>query len=335
MHYSIVSRWATLVVALCLASGAAVATAAPTGGGPMLTFKLFISTNLPIDQVFWTGRRFMYANERAGILSQSDAKGGTIEPFVTFAKSFGGATEMRCAVGVGASWPRGVYCHTPTNELVWISIDGKSTKVIARLPKSVGISDGGIAFDNVGRLGRRVLVSTGASGTLPGGGSIYAISPNGKVALVGAYPGPGGADNITVAPVSFGKAAGSVLIAIDNLKVSGRLLAMDARGKVTVIADHLGNGLNPIQVIRPAPSRRAAGSAEPGLYFSDDATGNVYFAPAAPLRRYVNDVLVGTELHAWFWVVRPNRSRKGYEALRLKTNLPSKTWGIESAAYIP
>lgn len=334
MHNSGVSRWATLVAALCVASSAAGATAAPADR-PMLTFKLFSATNLPIDQVFWTGRRFMYANERAGILSQSDGKGNKIEPFVTFAKSFGGATEMRCAVGVGASWPRGVYCHTPTNELVWISIDGKSSKVIARLPRPVGISDGGIAFDNVGQFGGRLIVSTGESGTRPGGGSIYSISPNGTVALVGSYPGPGGADNLAIAPVGFGKAAGSVLIAIDNVKVSGRLLAMNARGKVTVIADHLGNGLNPIQVIRPAPSHRAAGTAAPGLYFSDDTTGNVYFAPAAPIRRYVNDVVVGTELHAWFWVVRPNRAGKGYEALRLKSNLPSKTWGIKSAAYIP
>ena len=301
----------------------------------MLAFRLFTATNVPIDQVFWTGRRFMYAHERAGILSQSGANGGELTPFVTFAKSFAGATEMRCAVGTGGVWPRGIYCHTPTNRIVWIAIDGKSVKSLAKLPASVAISDGGIAFDTVGRFGHSLLVSTGASSTLPGGGKIYAIDPRGRVSLVGSYPGPGGADNIAIAPSGFGSAGGSVLITIDDQKVSGRLLAMNEHGVVSVVADHLGDGLNPIQVIKPAPRHRAPGSAAAGFYFSDDLTGNVYFASAAPLRRYANDVVVGTELHAWFWVIRPNRGHNGFRALRLETNLPSKKWGIESAAYIP
>ncbi len=323
------------LVVLSLACGLAAAATAAPAGGPTLSFSLFTATNIPMGQVFWTGRRFMYANEGAGILTESDANGGQLQPFVTFDKKFPkGDVEMRCAAGSGAGWTRGIYCHTPTNRIMWISIDGKSVKTFAQLPGSTGISDGGIAFDTVGAFGNRLIVSTGASSTLPGGGSIYAITPKGKVSLIGAYPGPGGADNIAVAPRSFGSAGGDVLIAIDNEKVSGRLLAMNRQGKVSVVVDHLGNGLNPIAVIKPAPSHRASSSAKPGLYFSDDGTGNVYYAPAAPLQPYANDVVVGAEVHAWFWIVRPTAGT-GFEALRVQTNLPSKDWGVESATYVP
>lgn len=326
-------RRAVLVAVLCIACGLTAAASAAPAGSPRLTFKLFTATKIAIGQVFWTGRRFMYANERAGILTESNAEGGQLQPFVRFARPFARGTEARCAVATGRGWPRGVYCHTPGNDIVWISIDGKTMKRLAKLPSSAAVSDGGIAFDTVGRFGHRLLVASGGSSSGPAGGAIYAITPHGKVALIGKYPGPGGADNIVVAPPGFGSAGGSVLIAVDQQEVSGRLLAMTARGAVSTLVDHLGDGLNPIQVIKPAPRRHVPGSAAPGLYFSDDQSGNVYFAPAAPLRAYPNDVVVGSEAHAWFWLIRPRGT--GFQALRLRTNLPTKKWGIESAAYVP
>ena len=152
--------------------------------------------------------------------------------------------------------------------------------------------------------------------------------------LIGKYAGPGGADDMVIAPKRFGTAGGSVLISIDQRLVSGRVIAMDGHGVVTTLASKLANGVNPIQVIRSPPPRRAAGYAPGGFYVSDTGSKSVYFTPAAALRPYVGDVIVGGELKAWFWIIRPN-AKGSFDVLRLRTNLPSRHWGIESATYVP
>lgn len=321
------SRRVLLVVALLLSTTAATAASATE---PTLRFKLFTTTNLPLGQVLWTGSDFVYTAEDVGTIETSDARGRNLEPLASFRQ---GGEEMRCAGSIGRPyWPAGLYCHTPDNRILRISHDG-TMKVIARLPRSAGrISDGSIAFDNVGTFGHRLLVASG--GSKSNGGRVYSVGPAGRVSLVGSYPGPGGADNIVVAPRGFGSAGGELLIAIDQRLVSGRVLAIDSHGAVTTLAENLGDGVNPIQVIRSAPRKRTSSSARPGFYFGDTHTKNVYFAPAATLRPYVGDVIVGAEMHAWFWILRP-KAGGGFETLRVRTNLPSRTWSLEGAAYVP
>ena len=76
-----------------------------------------------------------------------------------------------------------------------------------------------------------------------------------------------------------------------------------------------------------APSAAAA-----GLYVADTNTRNVYFASAAQLRRYAGDVLVGTQLGARIFVIRPRG--RGYEALELETDLPPASYNLEGATYV-
>jgi hypothetical protein len=316
----------TLVLALALAAGVSAAASV----APRLHFRLFADTHLHLDEVVWTGRSFLFSPENSGVIETSDAAGGNLEPLARFDQ---GGEEMRCAASLGRPyWPVGVYCHTPDNRIVWLSPNGTSPTVLARLPASAGRgSDGALAFDNVGRFDHRLLVASGGSSS--NGGRIYAVGAAGNVSLVGAYPGPGGADDIAVAPPHFGAAAGSVVIAIDHRAVEGRLLAMDSHRAVTVLASGLGSGLNPLVVIRQPPAARPPGSPPSGFYFGDTYTTNVYVAPAASLRAYVGDVLVGDELRAQFWIVRPRRA--AFVALPVRTNLPSRKWALEGAAYVP
>lgn len=318
---------AVVAAAACAAVGAARPAGTPT---PLLAFKLFIDPNLPkLGQVVWTGRSFVYISELNGTLKSSDPQGKTASPYATFDQ---GGEEMRCAPSPGGRWMTGIFCHTADNRIVNVSLDGTKVTPFAQLPATAGPeSDGSIVFDHVGKFGRRMLVSSGGSFT--NGGNIYAISTAGDVSLIGSYPGPGAADNIVVAPPKFGAIGGSVLIARDQTGVTGSVVAMNRRGVVQTLAAGLGNGINTIQVLVPQPRRRSPNSAAPGLYFGDQASGNVYFAPAAPLRRFSGDVLIGGEEHAWFWVLRPQG--KKFQVLRLRTNLASKKWTLEGAAYVP
>jgi hypothetical protein len=315
---------------VALALGIAAGASASTPAVPTLHFKLFAATHLRLGEVVWTGRSFLYSPEGAGVIETSDTGGGNFEPFARFDQN---GEEMRCAPSLGRPyWPAGLYCHTPDNRVVRFSLTDSSMTVVARLPASAGRgSDGALAFDNVGHFGHRLLVASGGSSS--NGGRIYGVDATGKVSLVGSYAGPGGADNVAVAPPHFGVAAGSLLIAIDHRAIEGRLLAMDSHGAVTVLASGLGTGLNPLVVIRQPAATRPAGAPAPGFYFGDTFSKNVYVAPAASLRPYVGDVIVGDELKARFWIVRP--SGPAYVALPVRTNLPSRGWALEGAAYVP
>src|SRR5207302_9590163 len=111
-------------------------------------------------------------------------------------------------------------------------------------------SDGALAFDTVGRFGYRLVAATGRSGhSKPAGGVIYAIGPGGRVERVGTYPGPGGSDEIAIAPGSFGTAAGWALVAPDPGAHGGAIVAVSRHGRVRTLAT-LPTGPNPIAVIR-------------------------------------------------------------------------------------
>jgi hypothetical protein len=295
--------------------------------GPALHFTVFAQTDLPLGQTMWTGQEWLWNAENLGRIEAADAGGGNVRAFASFDQ---GGEEMRCAVPPNGLWPDGVYCHTPDNRVVRFARDGSNMTQLARLP-AAGNSDGALAFDDVGRFGYALLVATGGSAS--SGGEVFAVRKNGRVQPLGSYPGPGGADEIAVAPSGFGAAAGWCLLAIDQDSVSGRLLALDRKGTLKTIATGLGNGLNPIAVVRPAPKTRPAGSPAPGLYLADTNSKAIWFAPASGLSSYVGSVVVGTELTGQLWVVRPRGG--GFDVLPATADLPQQGWNLEGSTYIP
>jgi hypothetical protein len=322
--------WRRLCIVLL--SAAAASTSAAGAAPPTLHFTTFAVTDLPLGDVLWSGHEFLYDAENLGQLEASDAGGKNFRPFASFDQ---GGEEMRCVPAPAAPryWPDGIYCHTPDNRVVRVAPDGSSVTQLATLP-SDNNSDGSIAFDTVGRFGYALLAATGGSSV--GGGQVFSIRKSGKVTPVGDYPGPGGAENIAVAPSGFGSASGWVLLGIDQDSVSGRLLAMGPTGKVVEVAADLGTktGVNPVAVIAPPPAKRAAGLPAAGLYVADTNTKAVYFTPAAALKPYVGAVIVGTELTAQFWLVRP-KTGGGFQVLTLVSDLPTRVWNLEGSTYVP
>jgi hypothetical protein len=288
-------------------------------------FTLFAQTDLPLGQALWTGSEWLWNAENLGQVEAADADGRNVRAFVSFDQ---GGEEMRCAVPPNQLWPDGVYCHTPDNRVVRLNRDGSNLTQLALLPAS-GNSDGGLVFDDVGRFGYALLVSTGGSGS--DGGQVFAVRKDGRVQTIGSYPGPGGADEIAIAPARFGTAGGWCLLSIDQDSASGRVLAIDRKGNLKTIASGLGNGLNPIVVIRPAPKTRTPGPA-PGLYLADTTSKQIWFAPAAAFAGVVGRVVVGTELTGDFWVLQP--SATGFDAVPLLTDLPRQPWNFEGSAYV-
>jgi len=315
--------------ALALAAAAFVAGAGMSAAAaPDLTFTTFAHTDLPLGQVVWTGSSFLYLPENLSQIETADMAGANARVFAMIPGGLGGE-EIRCAVPPLAYWPDGVYCHTPDNRILRISRDGTSLTQLAQLPG--GPSDGGLVFDSTGKFGYALLASTGGSGS--NGGEIYAVRRDGRVQHIGAYPGPGGADAITMAPRSFGAASGLLLLSIDQDSVSGRVLAIDRKGNVEVLASGLGNGDNPIVSIPPASRTRPAGSPPAGLYVPNTNTMDVYFAPASQLTPYAGQVLVGTELRGNFWLI--SATPTGFATQQVSVDLPTSDLNLEGAAYVP
>jgi len=318
-----VRRALALVAAAALAAAGASAADAPT-----LTFTTFAHTDLPLGQVVWTGTSFLYLPENLPQVETADASGANARSFTTIPGGLVGE-EIRCVVPVIGYWPDGIYCHTPDNRIARVARDGSSFVQLAQLPG--GPSDGGLAFDSTGAFGYALLASTGGSGS--NGGDVYAVRRDGRVQHVGSYPGPGGADAVAMAPKKFGRASGLLLLSIDQDSVSGRVLAIDRKGNVQVVASGLGNGDNPIVAIPPAPKTRPPGAPPAGLYVPNTNTMDVYFAAAAQLLPYAGQVLVGTELGGSFWLIRPTAS--GFSADPVTVQLPTGDLNLEGAAYVP
>jgi hypothetical protein len=302
-----------------------VVPAASGASGPTLHFTVFAQTDLPLGQALWTGREWLWNAENDGKIEAADADGRNIRTFAAFDQ---GGEEMRCSVPPNKLWPDAVYCHTPDNRVVRLDRDGSNLTQLARLPAEAN-SDGGLVFDDVGRFGYALLVSTGGSGS--NGGQVFAVRKDGRVQTIGSYPGPGGAENLAIAPAKFGSAGGWCLLSIDQDSVSGRVLAIDRQGTVRTIAGGLGNGINPIVVVRPPPKPRPAGPP-PGLYLADTITRQIWFAPAEDLQAFVGAVVVATELTGQLWAIRPNGS--GFDALPAPSDLPQHAWNLEGSAYV-
>jgi hypothetical protein len=323
----------TLLVATA-AAAAAGSSAAPAVGssgappGATLSFRVFSHTNLPLSDVAWTGSQFLYATETIGRLAVSGPTGSPIAPLATIPQE---VEEVRCVPSPGAhGFARGdVYCHAPRGTIWRIGADG-STHVFATLPETEQ-QDGTLAFDRHGGFGFAMLVSTGGSGS--DGGNVYALDAAGSVRTIGAYPGPGGADGIELAPSRFGNAANDLLLAIDstgNPSTYGAVLAMKPDGSVRRLVA-LPEGLNPIVAIGRDDAPR--GKASAGLYLADTKSTNVFRAPAAQLRRYAGSVLVGTETTARLWIIQPSGS--DFLAVPVRHNLSSGAiWNLEGGCWV-
>src|SRR5262245_45387519 len=111
-----------LAVVLVLA---ALAPAAVPAAGPSLHFTTFAATDLPLGDVVWTGRQFLYNAENLGKLESSDASGRNFREFASFDQR---GEEMRCVPSPAKPryWPDGIYCHTPDNRIMRLSLDGSS-----------------------------------------------------------------------------------------------------------------------------------------------------------------------------------------------------------------
>ncbi len=195
-------------------------------------------------------------------------------------------------------------------------------------------ADGALAFDSVGRFGYRLVAATGRSGgAKPAGGLVYTIGAHGDVHQVGGYAGPGGADELVVAPRRFGSVAGNALLTVDAGKSDGAVVAVDPSGRTRTLAT-FPSGPSPIAPIPKFPRRTGRSRApSPGLYLNDDKTGYTYMAPAASLARYAGDVIVGTESpRALFWILKPRGN--GFAEIALRDNLPTGT-SLEQAIIVP
>jgi hypothetical protein len=135
-----------------------------------------------------------------------------------------------------------------------VVVDGSGqARSFAALPS--GTFPNGITFDEVGRFGRRLLVTAGVNGAT----NVYAIDCRGGVRTV-AQQAPRVEGGIAVAPRSFGRFAGQ-LIAPDE--VGGGLVAIDARGRANTVVDSglaTGGDIG-VESAGFVPKRFGAGSA--------------------------------------------------------------------------
>jgi hypothetical protein len=302
------------VVVLVIATSADAATP--------ITLRVYAHTGLRLADVVWNGSSFLYVENTTNTVWREGS------PPTLFASMPKLVEETRCRMSPGAhGFPAGsVYCHAPDNAIYRIGADGK-VETFARLP-STSVSDGALAFDTVGRFGYRLIAATGRSGApTPSGGTVYAIAPDGVVATIGGYRGPGGADELVVAPATFGSAAGQVVLAVDAGAKGGSLDTMNARGRTRRLAT-LPDGPNPIVVVPAHPQR----GGKRGLYVTDTNSTNVFYAPAALLAPHAGSIVVGSEIKAFFWAVRPKGA--GFTVRRLPWRVPGSKLNLEGAAYV-
>lgn len=314
-----------LVGVLTLLAVAVPAARPGASQAPSLRFTVGASPALKLTDVIWTGTRFFYVENTTNKLFVAGPDGKTTGLFATMPNV---VEETRCVPSPSRfGYPKGgLFCHSPDNRIYRVTADGTTT-VFATLPDPE-ISDGALAVDRVGRFGHLLVAATGRSGA--SGGDVYTIDATGAVRKVGSYPGPGGAENIAVAPATFGSQAGSVLITIDQDNTYGSLLAMDPNGAVTAIA-RFPDGANPIAFV---PSRlRKKGVPPAGFYVVDTGLGQVLFASADQFSAHAGAAIVGTEVKGQIWLVEP--SGAGFETTQARTNLSDASYNLEGAKFVP
>jgi hypothetical protein len=321
-------------VAFMVAGALVLAGAAPgrVSARPTLRFHVIAKTTQKLDSLVWTGRQFLYVQNTANTVWAAPPAGHPLRQFATMPNL---VEETRCVLSPGRhGFPVGaIFCHAPDHKIYEISPDGSSVRVFASLPTPYPpASDGALAFDSVGRFGYRLVAATGGSGSA--GGLVYTIGPHRGVRPVGSYAGPGGADELVIAPRRFGSVAGDALLALDAGASAGAVVAVEPNGRTRTIAT-FPEGTNPIAPIPTLPRRNGRTRAPfPGLYVSDDVSGYTYMAPAASLARYAGDVIVGTESpRALFWILEPRRG--GFAKIPLRDNLLAGAYSLEQAIFVP
>lgn len=322
-----------------LAAGAAVAAAAlvlaavgAQAGPPYLHVTVFAHTGLDPDSVVWTGRQFLYVINTQNTVYAAPPAGMPLSLFVSMKVL---VEETRCILSPGThGFPAGViFCHAPDNEIYEISADGSKSSVFATLPAPYPpASDGALVFDDLGHFGYRLVAATGRSGAAkPSGGAVYTVDASGHVQEVGGYKGPGGADEVMIAPSNFAQLAGDVLITVDAGTSGGHLVAMSPSGATRSLASFPGDGPNPILQI---PSTVATtGTPTPGIYLSDDETKDIYLVPARELAPFAGDLFLSTEDDAHFFILEPDGS--GVRAIAVGDTLRQHGHGLEGAIYLP
>jgi hypothetical protein len=325
------NRKGSLLVLAAIATSASVFAFALAAAGatpqpaPTLRFEVLATTPLKLTDIVWTGTRFFYVDNTTNRVFAADRTGAVTGLFATMPNV---VEETRCVASPARyGFPKGgLFCHSPDNRIYRISPTGEVSQ-FARIPEDE-ISDGALAVDDVGRLGHRLVAATGHSGTP--GGSVYTIDTSGRVAKVGSYGGPGGAENVVIAPSTFGTQGGSALLSIDADSTTGSLIAVDARGRATTIA-RFSDGVNPIAVI---PRRlRLTGIPQAGFYVVDTFPGTPLVAAAGQFAGQSGNVIVGSEQMGRFWLVAPTKS--GFRSTRLRTNLNSPPYNLEGAIFVP
>ena len=300
---------------------------------PPIKLRVYANTGEYLNAIVWTGTRFVYVQNTANVVWEAGAAGTPLHRVSSMPKL---VEEARCVLSPGAhGWPAGaIFCQAPNHVIYELHADGTSPTVFATLPAADSTaSDGAIDFDRVGRFGYRLVAATGRSGAAtPAGGEVFTVDPSGAVARVGVYDGPGGADEVLVAPASFGSAAGDALLTVDAGKTAGALVAMAPDGSTRTIA-RFPFGPNPIAAIPPTTTLRTAGSPPAGLYITDDTNPNVYFAPASSLARYAGDVIVGAEDSAQFFISASHGD--DFTTRVVPNNLGLGSFSFEQAIYVP
>ena len=202
-----------------------------------LRFRLVAKTTQKLDSVVWTGRQFLYVQNTANTVWAAPPAGRPLHRFAQMPRL---VEETRCVLSAGRhGFPSGaIFCHSPDNKIYEISADGSRETVFATLPAHYPpAADGALAFDTVGRFGYRLLAATGRSGgAKPAGGQVDAVDAHGRVQRVGSYAGPGGADELVIAPRRFGSVGGDALLTVDAGGGGGRVVALNSRGRTRAIA---------------------------------------------------------------------------------------------------
>jgi len=304
-----------------------IALASPAAAGtPTIAFTPFAHIQPRVDGIVWTGTRFLYVENTTNVIWSAPPAGAPVTKFATLPRQ---VEETRCVLSTGTHGfaPGAVFCHAPDHVLYEVSPSGQ-VSVFARLPAPDSpSSDGALAFDTVGGFGHALIAATGRSGApTPSGGTVYSIDSAGRVRVVGAYHGPGGADELTVAPRQFGTAGGDVLLTVDAGNRGGRLVAVSPGGRARVIAA-FPDGPNPIVPIVRARSARSA------FYLTDDLGHTVFRAPASPLAAFAGDILVGGEASGRLWIVRPHDS--AFEVAPVTATLREKKHSLEAMIEVP
>jgi hypothetical protein len=144
----------------------------------------------------------------------------TPEPYIALST---GATVTQAGCSFGRDE---VYALEPGGNPGVVAVDAQGhARRVADLP---GVTPNGIAFDDVGRFGHRLLVTAAAKS----GANVYAVDCAGTVTMIASHA-PTMEGGIAVAPTSFGAFGGDLVAPDEN---SGQIWAIGPDGSARVVA---------------------------------------------------------------------------------------------------